>query len=562
MAPADPLLGTSTSKSTSALERPRPRHDRAIPPCRSECALPTGAAPRDIAVSEAMSIGMLSRLDLLWLQGGADAVGLAAARARARGAPDHAGASVLDAVQPPPPIGAAEALGHLIKGNLGAGCLALPLAFATVHVPTALGIFALVALQGTYSMLLLVRLKTALLRRGLRVHTFEDIGRVTFGALGQRSIEALVVVLQLGICCIYIALLRTNLHAGLGGRLSERACVAVVYGGCALLALLRDLGALWPLSTGANALMLCACVTAVVVSAEHLRTGGGGTLPPPADAPSARARAAAIARAVGIIYFAFEGIALVLPVENALNPPAPLAAADPDGDACGSQAVEPAGAPAADAPPADAPLRGATAGGADGGAVGSARSAARFERILLCAMCAIALTFVSVGSSVALAFPRIDSGSVTAFLAARAPDDRWLGAVNAFVSLACLLTFPLQMQPALLVLDRLAGVGRRPSALRFVCTRTALTASCAAVVLAVPALELLIALLGALCQASLAALPYGIALQLHRRGVVRRSCARNALHLAIAAMCACVCVVGSYVALADIAASVARRDGG
>lgn len=184
----------------------------------------------------------------------------------------------------------------------------------------------------------------------------------------------------------------------------------------------------------------------------------------------------------------------------------------------------------------------------------TSRRARRFEVVLLVAMGIIALIFASVGASVALAFPTISSGSVTAFLAARSPDDRWLAAVNAFVSMAVLLTYPLQMQPAVMVLDRLAAANKRPSALLFASTRVALTAGCAAIVLAVPALDLLISLLGALCQASLAALPYVIALQLHRLGFVPLSPGLVAVHVVFTVFCAFVCVLGTYWAIADIAA--------
>lgn len=304
-----------TSQSMSALERPT---QTPIPPCLSERSFaerrstPLG---RPLAISEAMSVSMLSRLNLLDVEADEVDTSLSVRRTHTLSALDLSSTSVLDNVRTPLPMSSAEALMNMIKGNLGAGCLALPLAFATAGIWTALGLFALVAAQGTYSMLVLARLKGVLCSRGLRVHTFEDIGSVAFGAGGRRWIEALVVTLQLGICCIYISLLTTNLRAGLGGRLSQLACWAATSAACAALSLLRNMSALWPLSTAANALMLCACVTAVAVSCAEL-ISNGGPLPPAADAASA----ASLARCLGVLFFAYEGAPLRFrPLRSALR---------------------------------------------------------------------------------------------------------------------------------------------------------------------------------------------------------------------------------------------------
>jgi hypothetical protein len=91
---------------------------------------------------------------------------------------------------------------------------------------------------------------------------------------------------------------------------------------------------------------------------------------------------------------------------------------------------------------------------------------------------------------------------------------------------------------------------------RFVCVRIALTSCCALVVLAVPALELLIALLGALCQATLAGLPFAISLQLSRLGLVKLSLPRACAHVLLLAFCALAMVIGTYCAVSDMLAYV------
>jgi hypothetical protein len=352
-------------------------------------------------------------------------------------------------------MSAAEAFGHLLKGNLGAGCLALPLAFARLGVGRALFLFAAVAVQGVYSMLLVLRCKGALQAAGFRVSTYDGLGEVAFGPLGRRLIGALIVTLQLGVCCVYISLLVTNLNAGLGDALSEPASFALVFVACAALSLLRDISALWPLSLAANAMMLCAIATAVAVSVRLL--SHAGEAPPSA---AGRVTLAAVARCLSSEFFAFEGIALVLPVENAYMKQLRDRAASPSSPSSPSRAavspregVDGALNGASDSTDStqrhSAPTAPIAEPGEDverihvedvvtrpvGAASGAADAAAlRFERVLLAAMTVLLFLFVVLGSSVARAFPAISSGSVTAFLAQRHPESVWLSSVNALVS--------------------------------------------------------------------------------------------------------------------------------
>lgn len=465
------------------------------------------------------------------------------------------------------------AFGHLLKGNLGAGCLALPIVYARLGVGSALGLFAVVALQGSYSMLLIVQCKNAVQKHGLKAQSYEDLGEVAFGAAGRRLVGGLVVALQLGVCCIFISLVVTNVHAGVPA-VPERAILLAVFCVCALLSLLRDLSDLWPLSTAANVIMLAAIVTAVAVSARVLvQSGGRGE--GPADGSRAREQVtfSTIARCLSVQFFAYEGIALVLPVENAYR------AQQPGGSASrasrGVAGIEMLEAreldsvaevsgmePAVDVNPAADGLEPAVEVRVTGDEAADAPRGHRFEAILLAAMACVALLFVVLGATVARAFPLIDSGSVTAFLAKRSqgsPDEWWLSTVNALVTVAVLLTYPLQLQPAVLIFDRLGRTGPdgRPlprGALAFVLRRVLITSACAFVVFLIPALDLLIALLGALCQTGLALLPFALSLKLHRLGHITFSRARTCLHVLLALFCGCAMVVGTYCAVSDIAA--------
>jgi hypothetical protein len=65
----------------------------------------------------------------------------------------------------------------------------------------------------------------------------------------------------------------------------------------------------------------------------------------------------------------------------------------------------------------------------------------------------VATLFLLIGVTASLGFPDIVSGSITAYLEANNDDNAWFGIVNALVIVAVFLTFPLQLTPAMEVLD-------------------------------------------------------------------------------------------------------------
>eukprot|EP00302_Diacronema_sp_CCMP2436_P020700 CAMPEP_0179978842 /NCGR_PEP_ID=MMETSP0983-20121128/40937_1 /TAXON_ID=483367 /ORGANISM="non described non described, Strain CCMP 2436" /LENGTH=97 /DNA_ID=CAMNT_0021896381 /DNA_START=41 /DNA_END=334 /DNA_ORIENTATION=+ len=89
--------------------------------------------------------------------------------------------------------------------------------------------------------------------------------------------------------------------------------------------------------------------------------------------------------------------------------------------------------------------------------------------------------------------------------------------------------------------------------MRYFVMRVGLTCGCALVVLVVPELELLIGLLGALCMASLSALPFLASIRLHLDGTVPIARGRLGLHALLLAFCLLAAVTGTFRAVADIA---------
>jgi amino acid permease len=443
----------------------------------------------------------------------------------------------------------------------------LPVAFAKVGPVIGLALVALIALQGTWSTVLLVRLKhrlnSALGSTGEPpVVTFADIGGRAFGPIGARLIDALVLLLQLGVCSVFISLVSANLFALGGGALSYRACLMLVYAGCVGKSLLRDMRALAPLSSAANALMLLACGAALYAACGSFGAGLGAT----AEQLWPSSVGDIILCASALLY-SYEGVALILPIETqfaSANPPAERE---------------------------------------------TARSHERFERVLISAMCTLATIFGLVGCACAIGLPAISGGSVTAYLATQYPDSGFYWAVNAAVTVAVLLTYPLQLQPAAGVAESYVLAARasselpplsppptvvppmqpvagaalahkhEPSRLRMASTlaqaaqaaqpleaaepealstavqlaiRIGLTTVCALVVAVLPKLELLIDLLGAMCQAVMAGLPMLLSVQLHRRSLVTVGKAQLVLNSGLALLCAVFAAIGTTDALRHI----------
>ena len=100
----------------------------------------------------------------------------------------------------------AEAVVHLMKGNLGPGVLALPLQFVRVGPSIGLCILAVVGVQGVYCMWLIVATQHAAHFRGrasgarrvpsTKALSFEDLGWLAFGTPGRCVVQAAVCVLQ------------------------------------------------------------------------------------------------------------------------------------------------------------------------------------------------------------------------------------------------------------------------------------------------------------------------------------------------------------------------------
>ncbi|XP_048459750.1 proton-coupled amino acid transporter 1 isoform X4 [Rhincodon typus] len=235
-----------------------------------------------------------------------------------------------------------ETLIHLLKGNIGTGLLSLPLAVKNAGIvlgPISLIIIGVVAV---HCMRLLVKCSHYLSAKLQKPYL--DYGSVVMYSLeecpnlwlqkhssvGRILVEFFLILTQLGFCCVYFVFLADNIKQvvdvanatnnncnqnvttlesdSMDSRLYMLSFLPLII----LLVYIRNLKYLAPFSLLAN---LAMCVSLVLIY-WYIFTSATYTndLPPVADWKS-------YAMFFGTAIFAFEGIGVVLPLENKLEDP-------------------------------------------------------------------------------------------------------------------------------------------------------------------------------------------------------------------------------------------------
>jgi len=453
-----------------------------------------------------------------------------------------------------------DAIMHLIKGNLGPGVLNLPHAFATTGWLLGFLLASVVAFQGIYSMVLLVYckeyvradLKKKRFRqqqekrrrqnegRAPEVHdiyadensicTFMDIAYATYGEAVSIVVQLLLFICQGGVCCVFLSLIATNLHALLPSYDSE-TCIYLTTGLLLVVVLVRDLKELKWLSMGANVMMITAIFTAsgsamYVLYQNYQKNNSSDDADfevedhEESHYKKFTTKPAVIATFVSSIFYSFEGIGLVMPIENSFVGYKDMHTArngsNTDEETDNNDTIN-------NEDDEDEVVRKAS------------RSKLFISPVLIGSMCLVAFLFLLIGVTCGPAFPDIVDGSVTAYLTTKYPDSLWYQCVNASVMVAVFLTFPLQLTPAMEVLQEWFGPGCNPcnafnsdagscnasvvqqkgvQKYEWIFRRYLVVLSCSVIVLTVNDLALLMALFGAVGNTGLASMPCVLHLKL------------------------------------------------
>ncbi|KAL1443053.1 hypothetical protein MTO96_000940 [Rhipicephalus appendiculatus] len=238
---------------------------------------------------------------------------------------DVEGASVASVTKHEPTTNC-QTMMHLLKGNIGTGVLAMPSALANAGVLVgSLGI-VFVGIICIHCMHILVKCNHILsTKAGCKTLDFAGVAQYSFryGPRGIRrfanaarsTVNCFLLLTQFGFCCVYFVFVATSLKEVLHGQgieMSVYVYLAILLPVMVLYNFIRSLRMLSVASTFANLLQ----ITGMVLIFYNLLQ----------DMPSISERplTMGISRLplyFGTVIYAFEGIGIVLPLENEMKTP-------------------------------------------------------------------------------------------------------------------------------------------------------------------------------------------------------------------------------------------------
>ncbi|XP_050082423.1 proton-coupled amino acid transporter-like protein CG1139 isoform X1 [Anopheles aquasalis] len=215
---------------------------------------------------------------------------------------------------------------HLLKGNIGTGILAMPDAFKNAGLYVGLFGTLLMGAICTHCMHMLVKCSHDLCRR-LQVpslsfdevcyRSFESgpVGLRRYSKLARNLINMFLVITQLGFCCVYFVFVAANLREVVAHYffdLHTRIYLLLLLIPMVLLNLVRNLKYLTPVSLIAAVLTLAGLTCTFYYMLQDL---------PNTHTVKPYATWAQLPLYFGTAIYAFEGIGMVLPLENNMKTP-------------------------------------------------------------------------------------------------------------------------------------------------------------------------------------------------------------------------------------------------
>ncbi|XP_067003585.1 proton-coupled amino acid transporter-like protein CG1139 [Anabrus simplex] len=219
-----------------------------------------------------------------------------------------------------------ETLLHLLKGSLGTGILAMPLAF--YHAGYAVGVVGtiLIGLVCTYCIHLLIKAEYELCKRR-RIPSLNypetaeaalEAGPGFFSAVAPYAghvVNIFLLIYQLGTCCVYVVFVATNIQAVMDqyvGEIDVRIYMLILLLPLILINWVRNLKLLAPFSTLANILTLVGFGITIYYLFD--------TVPELGD-KSPIGSVQNMPLFFGTVLFALEAIGVILPLENNMKTP-------------------------------------------------------------------------------------------------------------------------------------------------------------------------------------------------------------------------------------------------
>ena len=351
-----------------------------------------------------------------------------------------------------------------VKLSIGAGALALPATLHACGVVEAIVLFLCMGGAVRWCMHAMLRAKDYCASRGVRVDAYPDLGSELIGGeVGRRGIEVSIVGFQLGVCCVYLEFAAELLSDVLPnrGRSDARGraqwvvfLVPLVSAPCCLRHL-RDLGDVAKVATAfffaAWAATLGVCVA---------RISGGG----PRDVDPGPRSEFSIVAAFATLCYSFEGIPSTARRGRRIDV-APLELGHID-VASADVWTNRSSAPRSAERSASKPSRTRASKSGRGFEVGpgtlvqmanALSEPKRADELVRSAVTAVLAVYVVTAFLGGYAFDK-PRNPLTLSVLDHEPGPPAV-AVNVLVCVAVVLTYPLQFYPAIVALERIAGVG-------------------------------------------------------------------------------------------------------
>ncbi|CAH3029399.1 unnamed protein product [Porites evermanni] len=212
-----------------------------------------------------------------------------------------------------------EALAHLLRGSIGSGMLGLPEAVRHAGIVVGPLGMLLVAAVTVHCMHLLVYCSSVFCRRtGEAALGYGEVAEECLrrywpkrAYVGRLIVNIFLCISQLGIACVYFVFIGDNLRQ-VSNALDTTTWIAIILLPIILLSFIRDLRTLVPFSIVANIL----CLVALVIIFQYIVTNIHDV-----DRLPAFSGWMNLPVFFAMAVYAFEGIAVVLPIENKMAAP-------------------------------------------------------------------------------------------------------------------------------------------------------------------------------------------------------------------------------------------------
>ncbi|TMW62006.1 hypothetical protein Poli38472_009499 [Pythium oligandrum] len=200
---------------------------------------------------------------------------------------------------------------NTIIAFLGSGVLGLPYAFRQCGILLGLATLIFVASISTYAMLLVVQCKYKLKERGITVKTYGEIGYQALGRVGTLLVDTALVISQAGFCVAYLIFISTNAHQFLN--VSKELVISVCMPPLVAFSLLKHMKELAYAAFLADVMNFLGLTVVYMTDLSYMAMDTHHI--------EAIGVVSSMPFFFGVAIYCFEGVGMVLPLENGMENP-------------------------------------------------------------------------------------------------------------------------------------------------------------------------------------------------------------------------------------------------